>query len=182
MRCSHGKGEAGAEKVKSPITGRLINVGGPAFQKILDLGYVLKDGQLIHRNCFPGVSDEGAAPQPGGAGGTPPSADTSATAAAAAASDAKLQAVFDRLQVGNGKVRPVKPRKGVCESGRVRRCARAQERACASPGQRGTQRRRDAAGADTKTDRDRRRGVDAHRDARGQRAERERERERERGV
>ncbi len=115
MRCTHGKGEpggAGAEKVKSPITGRLINVGGPAFQKVLDLGYVLKDGLLIHRNCIPGVSDEGAALQSGDAGGSggggggPAAADTaSAAAVAAAAGDAKLRRVFNRLQVGNGKVR-----------------------------------------------------------------------------
>jgi len=39
------------EKVKSPMTGRLINVGGPAYQKIIDLGYILIDGQLVHRNC-----------------------------------------------------------------------------------------------------------------------------------
>ena len=37
-RCSQSsKGELSAEKVKSPITGRLINIGGPAFQKVPNL-------------------------------------------------------------------------------------------------------------------------------------------------
>jgi hypothetical protein len=100
LSCSQtGKNDNGAEKVKSPITGRLINIGGPAFQKIVDLGYVLQDGQLIHRNCLPGSAED--------TGGAPPDSavDGNAdTAAAAAASDAKLRAVFDRLQDGNGKV------------------------------------------------------------------------------
>jgi hypothetical protein len=37
-------------RVKSPITGRLINVGGPAFQKVIELGYILHNGHLVHRN------------------------------------------------------------------------------------------------------------------------------------
>jgi hypothetical protein len=39
------------KKVKSPLTGRLIYVGGPAFQRIIDLGYIFVDDQLVHRNC-----------------------------------------------------------------------------------------------------------------------------------
>jgi len=38
------------KKVKSPMTGRPIYVGGPAFQRIIDLGYLFVDGQLVHRN------------------------------------------------------------------------------------------------------------------------------------
>ncbi|EKX49172.1 hypothetical protein GUITHDRAFT_136328 [Guillardia theta CCMP2712] len=38
------------ERVRSPITGRLINVDGPAYQKVIELGYILVDGQFIHRN------------------------------------------------------------------------------------------------------------------------------------
>ena len=44
-------GRESREKVKSPMTGRPIYVGGTAYQKIIDLGYILIDGQLVHRNC-----------------------------------------------------------------------------------------------------------------------------------
>ena len=34
-------------QVKSPLTGRHINVDGPAFQRVIDLGYIYIDGQLV---------------------------------------------------------------------------------------------------------------------------------------
>lgn len=39
-------------RIKSPITGRLINVGGPAFQKVIELGYILHNGELQHVSSF----------------------------------------------------------------------------------------------------------------------------------
>ena len=39
-------------QVKSPLTGRHINVDGPAFQKVIDLGYIYIDDQLVCcRHC-----------------------------------------------------------------------------------------------------------------------------------
>jgi hypothetical protein len=37
-------------RVKSPVSGRLIVVGGPAYQKMLSEGYVLTDNKLVHRD------------------------------------------------------------------------------------------------------------------------------------
>lgn len=48
------------EKVLSPITGRTIRVNGQAFQKVLELGYIFFDGQLLHKN-FVGASKGGPA-------------------------------------------------------------------------------------------------------------------------
>ena len=65
--------EAVVRKVLSPITGRAIRVNGPAFQKVLELGYILHNGELMHKNQRDGASNGKAVParkrppQPGGA-------------------------------------------------------------------------------------------------------------------
>lgn len=37
-------------RVKSPASGRLIVVGGPAYQKMLAEGYVLHEKRLVHKD------------------------------------------------------------------------------------------------------------------------------------
>ena len=45
-------GDGGSrKKVRSPLTGRQIYVGGSAFQNVIDLGYIFVNGELVHRNC-----------------------------------------------------------------------------------------------------------------------------------
>jgi hypothetical protein len=57
-----------ADKVLSPITGRAILVNGQAFQKVLELGYIFREGQFFHKNCVDASTGEpfatiGARPQ-----------------------------------------------------------------------------------------------------------------------
>ena len=56
-----GTGNAGGDvsKVKSPVTGRLINVGGPSYIKLMELGYIRSGDEMVHRNVN---GDRGAPP------------------------------------------------------------------------------------------------------------------------
>jgi hypothetical protein len=58
-----GTGNAGGDvsKVKSPVTGRLINVGGPSYVKLMELGYIRSGDEIVHRNV---VSGDGVTPPP----------------------------------------------------------------------------------------------------------------------
>ena len=56
-----------AERIRSPVNGRLIKVGGPSFRKLVDMGYTYKEGKLTKRGAVcreapssPVVAKEGA--------------------------------------------------------------------------------------------------------------------------
>ncbi|EKX49491.1 hypothetical protein GUITHDRAFT_105016 [Guillardia theta CCMP2712] len=59
--------EGEAERIRSPVNGKLIKVGGPSFRKLVDMGYTYKEGKLTKSGAVrreattdPVVAEKGA--------------------------------------------------------------------------------------------------------------------------